>query len=126
MARRIKEPSGPPREDAVAVTIGVYSTGDVVSLTIQLPAPGAGRAGAMLRDRLSRHSSRSSRSIREQARRSAIESLAPCARAILLATSNAMDRGIAFIAIPALRAPDDPAIPAPPQSGRGREPSRRD
>src|SRR5260370_11436848 len=98
-------------------------------LTIQLSPAGAGRAGgAMLRDSFSRHSNRSVCSIREQARRSATGSLAPCARATALATSNAKDNGIAgvFIATLELCAADGPAIPAPPRSERVLGLSRRD
>src|SRR6476660_5998602 len=100
--------------------------GEVVSLTIQLSLPGAGPAGgAMLRDNFSRHSSRSACSIREHARRSAIGSVVPCAKAILLATSSATARTIAFIATPALHAPDDQATPAPRKSDRSPGPSQR-
>src|SRR6476659_3745756 len=101
--------------------------GEVVSLTIQLSLPGAGPAGgAILRDNFSRHSSRSACSIREQARRSAIGSPVACAKAILLTASSATDSRIAFMATPAVRAPDDQAIPEPLRSGRGRGPSQRD
>src|SRR6476660_1947237 len=101
--------------------------GEVVSLTIQLSLPGAGPAGgAMLRDSFSRHSSRSACSIREQARRSAIGSPVSCAKAIPLTPSSATARRIAFIATPAVHAPDDQAIPAPLENGRDRAPSQRD
>lgn len=65
------------------------TTGEVVSLASQLSLPAAARAGyAILRDRASGHSNRAARSIWEQARRRAIDSLALCTKAMLYDAMN--------------------------------------
>src|SRR5260370_25112818 len=121
-------PSGPPLDDAVAMATGVWSRGEVVSLTIQLSAAGAtagaGDAagpggGAISRESFSRHSSRSAGASREQARSFSIASLAPCAAAPALASPNAKATQVVaiFIVSPAACAPGVPAILAPPGSG---------
>src|SRR5580704_16077375 len=90
----------------------------MVSLTVQFLLAGAGRdGGAMLSNSLSMHSSRSARSSEEQARNFANGSLASCARAIPLATATDSRTAAVLTAMPALRAPVDPAMPAPPGSG---------
>src|SRR3982075_618183 len=102
--------------------------GEVVSLTIQLSAAGAGAddaveggGGAMLRESFSRHSSRSACASSEQARSFSIASLAPCASASALASPNIQFRQIVaiFILFSAACAPGDPAIPESPGSGGG-------
>src|SRR5260370_30391213 len=117
-------PSGPPLDDAVAMATGVWSRGEVVSLTIQLSAAGAtagaGDAagpggGAISRESFSRHSTRSAGASREQARSFSIASLAPCAPAPARATPNATDtQDVARLVVsPAAFAPVGPAALAP-------------